>query len=236
MTQPFRNVQPNHKCMMSKIEMVYCHDQLLLKTNSPYECLSNAIWNGGWVSANHFLHWKVPLDFMDENPENAIAKQVEMCGLVSDKPIVLLTAAKLTHASIHELEADNFSVFCLVTAGTSNAVRAGRTRQTFPSYIPGTVNITVLIDAKMTQSAIVNAMITITEAKTAAIQDAGIVDGANGLMATGTTTDAVVVGCSQAECWPVIHRYAGTATDIGHAIETIVYRSVLESVLTQQDK
>ncbi len=235
MTQPFRQVATNTILKMSNIELTYRIHDLLLTTATSYDCLSNAIWNGGITRAKHFLNWKVPLDFADENPENACKTHAVSSGLDTRQTVVLMTAAKLTHASVHQTKQSSFSILCLATAGTSNAVRAGKARKTYPSYVAGTVNVTVLINAKMTSAAIANALITSTEAKAAALIDAGIPDQSNGLLATGTTTDAVVIGCSQSNDWPHIHRYAGTASELGHAIEMLVYQSVLESVTTQHD-
>jgi adenosylcobinamide amidohydrolase len=79
----------------------------------------------------------------------------------------------------------------------------------------------------------VNAVITAAEAKAAALQDLGVTDPVSGLAATGTTTDAVVVGVSQSERYRELHAYAGTATSIGDMIGRIVYESVCESVRSQ---
>ncbi|MOA56005.1 Adenosylcobinamide amidohydrolase [compost metagenome] len=80
-----------------------------------------------------------------------------------------------------------------------------------------------------------NAVITATEAKTAALQELGITEKANGLSATGTTTDAIVIGVSQDASWNAVHAYAGAATTIGCAIGEAVYASVLEAGRTQHE-
>ncbi|MOA68157.1 Adenosylcobinamide amidohydrolase [compost metagenome] len=49
-------------------------------------------------------------------------------------------------------------------------------------------------------------------------------------MATGTTTDAVVLGVTQRADWQLVHSYAGTATDLGGAIGRLVYAAVRESL------
>lgn len=81
----------------------------------------------------------------------------------------------------------------------------------------------------------VNAIITATEAKTAALQQLGIIEQANGQAATGTTTDAIVIGVSQAASWNALHAYAGVATTIGCAIGEAVYDTVLEATRTQHE-
>ncbi|MDD4369390.1 MAG: adenosylcobinamide amidohydrolase [Oscillospiraceae bacterium] len=53
----------------------------------------------------------------------------------------------------------------------------------------------VLVDGNLTGAAMVNAVITATEAKTRAIFQAGV-RLPDGDMATGTTTDAIVIACT----------------------------------------
>jgi adenosylcobinamide amidohydrolase len=78
----------------------------------------------------------------------------------------------------------------------------------------------------------VNGIITATEAKAAALQDLGIRDE-DGDLATGTTTDAIVLGVSQSQQYPRPHLFAGAATTIGNGIGRLVYDAVYTAVSTQ---
>lgn len=61
--------------------------------------------------------------------------------------------------------------------------------------------------------------------------DAGIVDSENGLSATGTTTDVIVLAVRQDEHGTKpLHAYAGTATALGAVIGRLVYDTVIESL------
>lgn len=80
---------------------------------------------------------------------------------------------------------------------------------------------------------LINALMTATEAKAAALQDYGLRDSDNGLIATGTSTDAIILGVSGSSAYGAIHEYAGTATELGAAIGRLVYDTVYESVTTQ---
>lgn len=55
-----------------------------------------------------------------------------------------------------------------------------------PMYLPGTINIVVAVPAAMSDAALVNAVMTVTEAKTQALVE-------EGLPCTGTASDAVCV-------------------------------------------
>ena len=102
-----------------------------------------------------------------------------------------------------------------------------------PPYVPGTINIMLWLNGRMTSGAMVNAVQTAVEAKAAALADAGVLDSENGLPATGTTTDAIVIAVGQAveveEPQPMI-TYSGTATTAGAAIGRLVYDTVTESL------
>lgn len=93
----------------------------------------------------------------------------------------------------------------------------------------------IVIDGELSESAMVNAVITATEAKTAALQKLGIVERANGESATGTTTDAIAIAVTQNMSWGVKHVYAGSATSLGCMLAEAVYRSVYVASKTQDE-
>lgn len=232
MTQPFRN----HKYFQSKVlpdlSVSLRQDHIFILAGRPFDAFSNGLWGGGASRARAFVNWKVPLSYRSANPEHMMRDQIEAWGYSLEETIGLQTAAKLTHASIHEKAGDEFRLLCCTTAGTTNAARAGTERETFSSYQLGTINIVLLIDGKLTPAAMVNGMLTAAEAKAAALQDLHIMD-ANGMAATGTTTDAMVLAVSQSEACKATHLFAGTATTVGNAIGQAVYQTVYEAVATQ---
>ena len=119
------------------------------------------------------------------------------------------------------------AVATLYTAGVSKACSAGSLATVSESITaPGTINIVVLIDGNLTEAAMINAIITATEAKTRALFQVGIrlPDGA---VATGTTTDAIVIACT-GRGKPI--PYAGAATDLGFLVGRTVYRAVTQGI------
>lgn len=115
-------------------------------------------------------------------------------------------------------------------SGMELSAPSARNLTTHP-YVPGTINIMLWLNGRMTTGAMVNAVQTAVEAKAAALADAGVLDSENGLPATGTTTDAIVIAVRQRveELQPMI-TYAGTATTAGAAIGRLVYDTVTESL------
>ncbi|MFD2611059.1 adenosylcobinamide amidohydrolase [Paenibacillus gansuensis] len=210
-------------------------DRIVFRAGKPADVLSSAVYGGGWRKADHLVNWKVPLSFDCTDPVAMMQRQLNVWGYPEQSTSGLQTAAHLTHASVAEEQGDGYKLLVCSTAGTSNAARAGQPRTTFAAYRAGTINIVVIMEGRMAASAMVNAVITISEAKAAALQDAGIVDTENGLSATGTTTDAVALAVTQTGPEELEHRYAGAATAIGNAIGRLVYLTVSEAVRTQKE-
>ncbi|EXX85038.1 adenosylcobinamide amidohydrolase, partial [Paenibacillus darwinianus] len=154
----------------------------------------------------------------------------------ADVTLGLMTAAKLTHASIAEEAGDRFRVVVCTTAGTRNAAKAGMPRTVFSACRPGTINTLIFLDCKMTDAALLGVVITATEAKCSALADLDIRDEeAQERLATGTTTDAVVAAVTQRAAHRLVHEYAGSASEIGNAVGRLVYATVHEASATQHE-
>ena len=137
----------------------------------------------------------------------------------------LLTAVPLRKARIALFEQEGLRVAALVTAGASNATSAGVTPPCASK--PGTINIILLLDAKLTRAAMLNAIITATEAKCAVLHEMDI-RTPDGMPATGTSTDTVTVAMTgHGPTQP----YAGPATVVGWLIAKAVRQAVRESLL-----
>lgn len=238
MTQPYRDAQritTYASACWPGLEFRYDPSQYHIRMAAPLPLatISSAPYAGGQTLADHIVNVYVHKDYNHEDPIQHLQSEIVAWGYPLPSTIGLLTAAKLTHASIAEAEGDEARIVVCTTAGTSNAARAGRARPTFAAYEAGTINTIVAIDGRLAPAALVGAVITATEAKTAALQDLGIADPENGDGATGTTTDTVVVAVSQDARYDEVHRYAGSATTLGNLLGRLVYDTVYEAVRTQ---
>lgn len=239
--QPFRQGTSYRSNTIAGLTIELHEPALLMYSNRQWQAISNAVHNGGQSAIQAAVNYRVSLDFSSDSPQDDLLRLLydvtsAKDGLDHKCTAGFMTAAKLTHATVGELSQQDFSMFVLATAGTSNAVRAGSRRQTYPGYHAGTINIFIWLDARMSQAAIVNAIITATEAKSAALADLAVVEQANGLIATGTSTDAIFVAVSQHSAFPVEHQYAGAATELGCKLGELVYAVVHQAVRTQQER
>jgi adenosylcobinamide hydrolase len=140
---------------------------------------------------------KLPVDF-DLGIDRKVIKSL---GLVPEQIAILNTAVNMEHAAVCEQEYEDLKVYCFASAGTTgNALRMGEDKANWTErnglYVSplGTINVIVVTNAKLTDTAMARAIITVTEAKTAALQDLNIKSSLNPKkQATGTGTDHVII-------------------------------------------
>ncbi len=206
------------------IEIDIAETRLIVRYPPGLRVVSSALWRGGVCEATAILNQRVDAAYSSSEPEADLLRSIRAYGLNPERTVGLLTAAQVGEAGVVEASGPCFRLWAIVTAGVGNAVRAGRALRTYPAYTPGTINTIVVIDTKMAEAALVNAVLTATEAKAAALSDMGVTDE-QGLIATGTTTDAVVIACTNVPDYPHVHRYAGSATQLGDALARGVYEA-----------
>ena len=156
----------------------------------------------------------------------------ETIGLSEKDSSFLFTGADMDNLSVQEEKYKDMRVYALVTAGVkSNAVRMSRDKGRFYEPGTGTINILVMSNMRLTPRAMTRAIISATEAKTAALMDMDVRSAYSSLKyrATGTGTDNVLVveGTGQAL------QNAGGHSKLGELIAKAVYAGVQEAVYKQ---
>lgn len=151
-------------------------------------------------------------------------------GYKADEYAGLMTGARIDNLSVQKRTYQDLAVTVLVTAGVrGNALRMSKDAGTY--YKPGTINIIVLTNRRLLPSAMTWAVVTVTEAKTAALLDMDIRSTYTPWdhRATGTGTDTVIVVQGRG---PEV-AYAGGHTKIGELIAKAVYAGVCEAIFKQ---
>ncbi len=179
-----------------------------IAVHGDFNVLSSAVYNGGFVRAKAILNVTVSKDF-NGNAFEIFDALAATRGLEIDKLVGVMTAVEMKHVRIIE-EKD---VTAVITAGLNLA-----------SQSSSTVNIILLIQKNLTESAMANAIIVATEAKAAAFFDLDVHDE-TGAVFTGDATDAVVVACYGHENEKE-ELFAGKATELGKTIYEIVREGV----------
>ncbi len=143
----------------------------------------------------------------------------------------LSTAAKMKYARITSESHRDFNVTVVATGGIDvNGSRAGdpalwheHNGRPVP-YEPGTINILVFIDAKLKEAALTRALVTVTEAKTAALQEVLAPSCYSRGLATGSGTDGTII-VSNLEA-PVALTDTGQHSKLGEYIGRVVKNTV----------
>jgi adenosylcobinamide hydrolase len=188
--------------------------------------LNSAPWGGGFQMSHRLINRQVDKSYMCDDPLAEMQLFLRERGLEAAGTASMLTAARVADAGFSVSPVvDGLTVSAWVTVGLGNPARSGAERPASELF-PGTINTIVLIDGNPTDAAMANAMITATEAKTAVLQDLAVPVAGGGALATGTTTDAVLIA-STGRGRPI--RYAGAATVLGHWIGRTVYEATYDS-------
>lgn len=157
-------------------------------------------------------------------------RKFEVLGKSKDTASFLFTGADMDNLAITSKRFKDMEVFALVTAGVmGNALRMSCDEGSY--YELGTINIILLSNMQLTSRAMTRAIITATEAKTAALQDLDIRSSYSQRVnqATGTGTDNIIVVSGKGQRIDA----TGGHTKMGELIARAVYQAVQEAIYKQ---
>lgn len=155
---------------------------------------------------------------------------LKILGKQAETSSFLMTGADMDHLSVKEVAFREMKAVVLATAGVmSNAVRMSKDTGEF--YEPGTINLIIMTNMALSRRAMARAVISATEAKTAALEDLDIRSTASPLVheATGTGTDNILVVQGRGRAV----ENAGGHSKMGELIAKAVYAAVGEAILKQ---
>lgn len=223
--------------------------KLVISSERPLLVLSSAVLNGGFTRVNKIISIHVPeeneenvhknsedLDKeLHENPGYILKRALMKLGIDSDEVVGIMTNADVRNVQVSAHRHNEIALNAFVTAGVDVAATAGES--TISKHNPlknnngGTINIILLIDGNLTKSCMVDAVKTITEAKTVTLRELDVRSYFSGDPASGTVTDSIVVACTK-QGKPV--EYAGTATVLGELIGKSVKESLKKTLQKEQ--
>jgi len=172
----------------------------------------------------------------------------EYHGLPPERTALLGTAANMTLAALAEESFplpgtdERLLVFCAATAGVeTNAGRAGDPAQVceweggFSRLEPaGTINLLLFVNQELAPCALVRAVKTATEAKTAVLQELNVPSRYSSGLATGTGTDQIAISAKKTGRVPL--RGAGKHVKLGELLARAVKQAVREALARQNKR
>ena len=214
---------------------------LIVDLGAVRSVLSSAPRAGGMTRARYILNHQVAAKPIEKeargrrtgpregDPARALRHLAISLG-IRDTFVGLMTAVSIEDVVTARAAHARIWVEGFVTVGTSNAVRAGEpvmlSQRNRCGTHPGTINLILVTNARLSGSAMVGVVQVATEAKTAVLLHAKVKSWTGKSGATGTGTDAVVVvsgdGPSQ--------RYSGTHTILGELVGRVIGQAVTEGL------
>lgn len=212
---------------------------------APMRTLSTSLLNGGYredVTAV-FNHNTGPADGTHA-PLKAptyvehLEITAEEMGLPAATTTGMGTAASMENAAIVVKTYQDLVVSAIATAGVEgNGGRVGDPAEHYlpgvrlGAHKPGTINVLLVIDAALPPGALTRALVTCTEAKTAALQELMVGSLYSTGLATGSGTDQTVLVCNPAS--PLYFEGAGKHVKLGELIGLAVKEAVKKALYKQ---
>jgi len=227
---------------INSVEAEIQDNKLVLRSKTPMKILSSAVLNGGLFDSNCIVNFQVSEDVgsdlddqVHKEADDFLKDEITKMGFLQDDVVAIMTAAKMKNVEVVNLKIEDLSLTTFVTAGVFFAATAGdeiASKQTaFPLKKWGTINIIIIIDGNLGESCMVNAVVTATEAKAAALKELDVRSRFSGEVATGTVTDSVVIACTKRG---LQIKYAGTGTLLGELIGKSVKMALKKAIYKQE--
>lgn len=210
------------------VPVVQTDEYIVVTFPFPLKTLSSAVVGSGLKWKQIFVNRRVSKDYDCDDPASDMLEFLEMLNFSKEDSVCMMTAATLSYYSKRYIKQSSFELFVIVTAGVGNAVDVSKaTEHVWQKKHIGTINTWVFINGQLTDEAFIQAVMTATEAKAKALFDEQIIDPVTHSIATGTSTDSILISATQRG---ETFAYAGTITPLGKAIGKAVYECTVEAI------
>ena len=197
--------------MIDGIETTVDREAVVVTAREPLAVLSSAVVRGGFASARAIVNLHVPKSLRQEDSDALLPAFVDR-RRIPGPWVGLLTAAWTERAQVAGECLNGVTALAIVTVGLSNRVAAGTTP--VGVWAPSTINAIIVVDAAPDPAALVNTVMTVTEVKTSLLAAADL-RCADGHVASGTSTDAIVVAATGRG---PRQRFGGPISDLGWVV------------------
>ncbi len=184
---------------------------LVWRFPEPLLVVTSAPLGGGMGQRDWVLNAQVPHTYGRVDPETHLAELASQRGLTGPG-VGMLTAVDVRKV----WRGEDGGARVDASVGVTIPTWAAAPDEPAGPPPPGTINIVAIVPERLSRAAMVNAVITVTEAKAQALWDAGV-------PATGTASDAVCVVCPDEG---LAQPFGGPRSPWGARLARAVYRAV----------
>ena len=183
---------------------------VVVRAAGPLTTVSSGVVGGGLGRASAIVNVHAAKNFLGEHVDRVLAEFVARRSIQAPW-VGLLTGASTEKAEVAVEKIDGTTAMAIVTVGLSHPASAGRSA--VAAWLPSTINTILVVDAAAAPGALVNLVMTVTEAKVMALAEAGV-RTPDGDPASGTSTDAIVVAATGGG---QRYRFGGPVSELGWA-------------------
>jgi adenosylcobinamide hydrolase len=189
------------------------HQALAWRFETPVRALASTVLGGGLGERRWIVNAEVGLGYQHPDPSEHAAELAASVGVAGPGGIGFLTAARVADVA----SADDAGARCDATVGISVPTWAAGPDDSWSTWAAGTINLVCWVPVPLSDAALVNAVVTATEAKVQALLEAGV-------PGTGTASDAIAVCCPPGGTEP----YGGPRSHWGARLARAVHEAVAE--------
>lgn len=207
----------------------------IIELGERMEIMSSCLLNGGMQITDTVAIFQVPFDYDCSDPIDDAKNNLSRLGLPADTACFMTAAEVDCVLSKRRCDHKGFGCLAVTTAGLGNHVIAGdelvdfeNKRKLFGNrngdrfkFRPGTINTVGIVSRPLSDSAKINTLIAMVEAKSAAMGDLGFKE-------TGTTSDSIALICPAEGERDV---FSGTGYGFGLSLAKAVRAAVRESII-----
>ena len=223
-------------------DIAYRYDKsIVLVFSGSRKVLSTSLYNGGYHEDFEAVFNRdmtqgsgMPCESFAPTYVESMKIVAERLGLAPELTSGMGTAAHMENASIVSRSYKELTVTAIVTGGVeTNGGRVGDPASYYKTAEKkcGTINIMLVIDADLPPGILARALVTCTEAKTAALQELMAPSRYSTGLATGSGTDQTIVVANSES--PLFFEGAGKHSKLGELIGLAVMAAVKEALKRQ---
>ncbi|WP_040209562.1 heme ABC transporter ATP-binding protein [Neobacillus jeddahensis] len=196
-------------------------------TPIPLRTMSSGVIGSGMGWHRTFVNRHVDKDYRCSDHRAEMASFLKAHGFEPAETVGMMTAVMLEDVVFRRFVHEDFSIFVVVTAGVSNAIDASKSELHSFEVTPGTINTWIFVNGELSEEAFIQSIMTATEAKVKALNDLAVIDQVTGTLATGTSTDSILIAATQSGRGL---EFAGTITPLGKLISKAVYQCTTDAI------